>query len=346
MSPAKARSASSPTCVPTRRTSAASRAEHGARVHPAKLSARSTSPRSPTSSTSSQQGRAGGPTRPSARPRLEFPPNRVKNALKPDQFRLYQAHLGAVRRLPDVAQRGVGLHHRSHLRRREQAPEEALHLQAPPAARSSSTASYKVTGIPPRGRHVAMLPALSAKSPAAASPSPSTSLQKFTSARPPASPKPRSSRRLSPTASAAPPPTRASSQTIQDRKYVEQVDRRLYATDLGDGRHRQTRRRPSPSHSWIWATPATWRLELDKRRGGPSRLGARCSTTLLRAVQGSPSTQAHENHDPRQGGDHARPEGIPLRPVRQRPCVSLWQERPLPLLLQLSRVQLRLPDRP
>ncbi len=47
---------------------------------------------------------------------LEYPPEKVKEFLEPDMFRLYTAHLEPLRRLPDEA-RGLRPDHGGHRRR-------------------------------------------------------------------------------------------------------------------------------------------------------------------------------------------------------------------------------------
>ena len=162
---------------------------------------------------------------------LDYPPNRVKNALKPDQFRLYQIiweRFVACQMTPSqwdsttvLISGGMGS----------------------PALRAGSSAVFKatgrtlvfdgflkVTGIPPAA-DVAMLPAVTEKQPMF--PFAIDALQKFTS--PPARFSEAALIKALEAAGIGRPSTYASIiSTIQDRKYVEQVERRLYATDLGE----------------------------------------------------------------------------------------------------------------
>ena len=116
---------------------------------------------------------------------------------------------------------------------------------------------------------------------------------------------------------------------IQDRKYVEQIDRRFYATDLGE----VVTDKLIEAFPKIMDVGYTREMEGELDKVEEDHLDW---VEMLHRFYGPFSKaleDAHETHDPRQGRDHARAQGVPLRQVRQRPGLPLRQERPLPLLL-------------
>jgi DNA topoisomerase-1 len=168
---------------------------------------------------------------------LDFPPSRVRNALRPDHLRLYQIiweRFVACQMSPAqwdsttvLISGGTGL----------------------PAGGSGNTAQkggatctfkatgrtlvfdgfYQASGLPPAD--IAMLPALAEKQPMHAFSI--DALQKFTS--PPSRFSEASLIKALEAEGIGRPSTYASIiQVIQDRKYVEQLERRMYATDLGE----------------------------------------------------------------------------------------------------------------
>ncbi|HVU63815.1 MAG TPA: DNA topoisomerase, partial [Phycisphaerales bacterium] len=162
---------------------------------------------------------------------LDFPPSRVKNALRPDHFRLYQIiweRFVACQMTPAqwdsttvLIKGGTGL---------------ALQTSASGCTFKATGRTlvfdgfYKVTGVPPAA-DVATLPALADKQPMHAFSI--DALQKFTA--PPARYSEASRIKALEAEGIGRPSTNASIiQVIQDRKYVEQIDRRMYATDLGE----------------------------------------------------------------------------------------------------------------
>jgi DNA topoisomerase-1 len=156
---------------------------------------------------------------------LDFPPSRVKNALKPDQFRLYTIiweRFVACQMTPaqwdatSVLIRGGAGNTDCVFR----ATGRTLVFDG----------FYKVAGVPPAA-DVATLPALAERQPL--HPFSIDAAQKFTS--PPSRYSEASLIKALESEGIGRPSTYASIiGTIQDRKYVEQIDRRLYATDLGE----------------------------------------------------------------------------------------------------------------
>ncbi len=156
---------------------------------------------------------------------LEFPPNRVRNALKPDHFRLYQI----------IWERFVAC---------QMTPAQwdsttvLISGGTTPAKPCTFKATgrtlvfdgfYKASGLPPAD--VAMLPALAEKQPMHVFSI--DAAQKFTS--PPSRFSEASLIKDLESEGIGRPSTYASIiQVIQDRKYVEQIERRMYATDLGE----------------------------------------------------------------------------------------------------------------
>lgn len=157
---------------------------------------------------------------------LEYPPNRVKNALKPDQFRLYQIiweRFVACQMTPSqwdsttvLIKGGVNA---------------AKPCTFKATGRTLVFDGYlRVAGVPPAA-DIATLPALSEKQPMHAFSM--DAAQKFTS--PPSRYSEASLIKILEAEGIGRPSTYASIiQTIQDRKYVEQIDRRMYASDLGE----------------------------------------------------------------------------------------------------------------
>lgn len=157
---------------------------------------------------------------------LDYPPGRVKNALKPDHFRLYQL----------IWDRFVAC---------QMSPAEwdstavlisgGTNPAKPCVFRASGRTLvfdgfYRVTGVP-GAAETATLPALKERQPL--HPFAIDPVQKFTS--PPARYSEASLIKALEAEGIGRPSTYASIiGTIQDRKYVEQIDRRLYATDLGE----------------------------------------------------------------------------------------------------------------
>ena len=177
---------------------------------------------------------------------LEFPPERVRSALRPDHFRLYQIiweRFVACQMMPAQWDSTTVL-----------ISGGLPGLGTPPVPGGSSSTSkpagdqratqctfkatgrtlvfdgfYKASGLPPAD--VAMLPAIAEKQPMHAFSI--DALQKFTS--PPSRYSEASLIKELESEGIGRPSTYASIiQVIQDRKYVEQVDRRMYATDLGE----------------------------------------------------------------------------------------------------------------
>ena len=157
---------------------------------------------------------------------LDFPPSRVKNALRPDHFRLYQL----------IWDRFVAC---------QMSPAEwdsttvlisgGTNPAKPCVFRASGRTLvfdgfYRVTGVP-SAAETATLPALKERQPL--HPFAIDPTQKFTS--PPARYSEASLIKALEAEGIGRPSTYASIiGTIQDRKYVEQLDRRLFATDLGE----------------------------------------------------------------------------------------------------------------
>jgi DNA topoisomerase-1 len=157
---------------------------------------------------------------------LDYPPSRVRNALKPDHFRLYQI----------IWDRFVAC---------QMTPAEwdsttvLIAGGTNPAKKCVFRATgrtlafdgfYKVTGVPPAAE-TATLPPLKEQQPL--HPFAIDPTQKFTS--PPARFSEASLIKALEAEGIGRPSTYASIiGTIQDRKYVEQLERRLFATDLGE----------------------------------------------------------------------------------------------------------------
>ncbi len=160
---------------------------------------------------------------------LDYPPNKVKNILKPDQFRLYQLiweRFVACQMADaqwDVAtvliEGGAAL------------PGGASTCVFKATGRTLVfDGFYKVSGVPPAA-DTATLPALVEKQ--RVSPFEIDVAQKFTS--PPSRFSEASLIKTLESEGIGRPSTYASIiQVIQDRKYAEQVDRRFYSTDLGE----------------------------------------------------------------------------------------------------------------
>ena len=165
----------------------------------------------------------------------DYPPSRVRNALKPDEFRLYQiiwdrfiacqmAHAQwdstTVLIRGGMSSGGTALQSR---------------VDSPCTFRASGRVLvfdgfYKVAGVP-AAADVATLPAVAEKQPLHAFAIEAE--QKFTS--PPSRYSEASLIKALESEGIGRPSTYASIiGTIQDRKYVEQIERRLYATDLGE----------------------------------------------------------------------------------------------------------------
>ena len=166
----------------------------------------------------------------------DYPPSRVRNALKPDQFRLYQLiwdRFVACQMTPAQWDNTTVLIEGGTALRAVSGPESR------PAGTCTFKVSgrvlvfdgfYKVAGVPPAA-DVATLPPLAEKQ--TLSPFAIDALQKFTS--PPARYTEASLIKMLESEGIGRPSTYASIiQVIQDRKYVEQIERRMYATDLGE----------------------------------------------------------------------------------------------------------------
>lgn len=157
---------------------------------------------------------------------LDYPPNRVKNALKPDQLRLYQIiweRFVACQMTPAQWDNTAVL------------ISGGVDNAKPCVFRATGRTLvfdgfYRVTGVPPAA-DTATLPALAEKQ--TINPFGLDAEQKFTS--PPARFTEASLIKALESEGIGRPSTYASIiQVIQDRKYVEQLDRRMYATDLGE----------------------------------------------------------------------------------------------------------------
>lgn len=157
---------------------------------------------------------------------LDYPPSRVRNALKPDHLRLYQLiwdRFVACQMTP------AEWDSTSVLIKGGTNPAKACVFRA-----SGRTLAfdgfYKVTGVPPAAE-TATLPPLKEQQPL--HPFAIGPTQKFTS--PPSRFSEASLIKALEAEGIGRPSTYASIiGTIQDRKYVEQLERRLYATDLGE----------------------------------------------------------------------------------------------------------------
>ncbi|HMN39994.1 MAG TPA: DNA topoisomerase [Phycisphaerales bacterium] len=156
---------------------------------------------------------------------LDYPPERVRNALRPDHFRLYQIiwdRFVACQMTPAQWDSTTVL------------ISGGTNQSKPCTFKATGRTLvfdgfYKVAGVPPAD--IAMLPPLEEKRPMHAFSV--DALQKFTS--PPARYSEASLIKALESEGIGRPSTYASIiQVIQDRKYVEQVERRMYATDLGE----------------------------------------------------------------------------------------------------------------
>lgn len=157
---------------------------------------------------------------------LDYPPSRVKNALRPDQLRLYQMiwdRFIACQMTPaEWDQTSVLI-------------TGGIDPARPCTFRASGRTlafdgHYRVSGVP-SAADTATLPKLTEKQPLF--PFSIDSTQKFTA--PPARYSEASLIKSLESEGIGRPSTYAAIiGTIQDRKYVEQIDRRLYATDLGE----------------------------------------------------------------------------------------------------------------
>lgn len=157
---------------------------------------------------------------------MDYPPSRIANALRPDQLRLYQIiweRFVACQMTPSqwdatsvLISGGVN-------------PKKPCVFKA--TGRILVFDGFlKVAGVPPAS-DTATLPALSERQPL--SPFSIDALQKFTA--PPARYSEASLIKVLEAEGIGRPSTYASIiQVIQDRKYVEQIERRMYATDLGE----------------------------------------------------------------------------------------------------------------
>lgn len=157
---------------------------------------------------------------------LDHSPSKLKNALKPDQFRLYQLiweRFVACQMMPAQWDNTSVL------------IKGGTDKSRPCTFRATGRSLvfdgfYKVTGVPPAA-DTATLPAL--KDGQTMSPFSAEAEQKFTS--PPARYTEASLIKMLESEGIGRPSTYASIiQVIQDRQYVEQVERRMYATDLGE----------------------------------------------------------------------------------------------------------------
>jgi len=164
---------------------------------------------------------------------LEYPPQRVRNSLKPDHFRLYQLiweRFVACQMTPaEWDTTSVMIAGGATVAGSESRTTKECVFRA-----SGRTLAfdgfYKVTGVPPAAE-TATLPALKEKQPL--HPFAIDPTQKFTS--PPARFSEASLIKALEAEGIGRPSTYASIiGTIQDRKYVEQLERRLFATDLGE----------------------------------------------------------------------------------------------------------------
>ncbi len=156
---------------------------------------------------------------------LDFPPSRVRNALRPDHFRLYQI---IWERFVACQMTPAQWDSTTVLIAGGTSPAKPCTFKAT-GRTLVFDGFYKASGLPPAD--VAMLPALAEKQPMHAFSI--DALQKFTS--PPSRYSEASLIKALESEGIGRPSTYASIiQVIQDRKYVEQVDRRMYATDLGE----------------------------------------------------------------------------------------------------------------
>jgi DNA topoisomerase I len=157
---------------------------------------------------------------------LEYPPSRVRNALKPDQLRLYTL---IWERFVACQMTPAQWDSTTVLINGGTNPSKPCTFKAT-GRTLVFDGFYKVAGVPPAA-DVATLPALAEKQSMHAFSI--DALQKFTA--PPSRYSEASLIKELESEGIGRPSTYASIiQVIQDRKYVEQVDRRMYATDLGE----------------------------------------------------------------------------------------------------------------
>jgi DNA topoisomerase-1 len=157
---------------------------------------------------------------------LEWTPARVRGALSPDQFRLYSV---IFERFVACQMVNAEWDNTAVLIRGGKDPATPLTFRATGRVLAFD-GFYKVTGVPPVGEDAAM-PALREKQPVA--PFGLDVKQKFSS--PPPRYTEASLIKVLESEGIGRPSTYASIiQTIQDRQYVEQQERRFHATDLGE----------------------------------------------------------------------------------------------------------------
>jgi DNA topoisomerase-1 len=157
---------------------------------------------------------------------LDYPPSRVKNALRPDQFRLYQI---IWERFVACQMKSAEWDQTTVLITGGIDPKKPCTFRAT-GRTLAFDGFYRVAGVPPAA-DTATLPKLEEKRPL--HPFSIDTHQKFTA--PPARFSEASLIKALESEGIGRPSTYASIiGTIQDRKYVEQVERRLYATDLGE----------------------------------------------------------------------------------------------------------------
>ena len=157
---------------------------------------------------------------------LEYPPDRVKRALKPDQFRLYQIIWERF-----VSSQMTPAKWDSTTVRIEGGTDPATPVAFKAAGRVRVfDGFYRVSGVP-MGGDEATLPKIAEGDPMA--PFAAEVQQKFTA--PPARYTEASLIKTLESEGIGRPSTYASIiQVVQDRKYVEQINRAFYATDLGE----------------------------------------------------------------------------------------------------------------
>ncbi|MBX3405298.1 MAG: topoisomerase DNA-binding C4 zinc finger domain-containing protein [Phycisphaeraceae bacterium] len=164
---------------------------------------------------------------------LDYPPSRVKNALKPDHFRLYQLiwdRFVACQMTPaEWDSTTVLVAGGAPIAASESRPSKECVFRAT-GRTLAFDGFYRVTGVP-SAAETATLPPLKEQQPL--HPFAIDPMQKFTS--PPARFSEASLIKALEAEGIGRPSTYASIiGTIQDRKYVESLDRRLFATDLGE----------------------------------------------------------------------------------------------------------------
>jgi DNA topoisomerase I len=157
---------------------------------------------------------------------LEYPPSRVRNALKPDQLKLYTL----IWERFVACQMSAAVWDNTAVLIEGGIDKASACVFRATGRTLVFDGFYKVAGVPPAAE-TATLPALSEGQ--GLSPFALLAEQKFTSA--PARFSEASLIKALEAEGIGRPSTYASIiGTIQDRKYVEQIDRRLYATDLGE----------------------------------------------------------------------------------------------------------------